>query len=108
MMIQCSECEHFVRGPEGQVGFKCDPFSTIKEPECLMKWQFLRTSELCQKIDRLVATHEATLAMYRKFQPLQERIFKHMERELREADEGEAWRESLEEDEGLEEEDESQ
>ena len=34
-MIQCKECEFFHPGPDGQIGFRCDPFSTVKEPECL-------------------------------------------------------------------------
>jgi hypothetical protein len=38
----------------------------------------------------------APLAVYRKLQPLQERNLKHMERELRDADGGEACRESPE------------
>jgi len=91
-MIQCSECEFFVRGPGGQVGFKCDPFSTIKEPECLAKWQLLRTVELNQKLDRLIAAYESTLAIYRKFEPMQERMLRHMEKEIDEAEEGDAWK----------------
>jgi hypothetical protein len=58
-MIQCSECEFFERGPNGQLTFKCDPFSTIKEPECLAKWQLLRTAEL-GRMDRMIAAYEAT------------------------------------------------
>lgn len=91
-MIQCSECEHFVRGNQGEVTFKCDPFGTIKEPECLMKWQLLRTAELAQKIDRLVTAYEATLEIYRRFAPLQEKMFKHMEREINDAEDSDAWK----------------
>ncbi len=97
-MIQCSECEHFVRGPAGQIALKCDPFSTIKEPECLAKWQFIKSSELTQKMDRLVAAYEATLSIYRRMQPLQEKMFEHMEREIRETEEGDAWKFSDEDD----------
>jgi len=98
-MIQCSDCEYFVKGPGGQVGFKCDPFSTIKEPECLAKWQLLRTTELTQKIDRMVNAYEATLQMYKKIQPLQERMMKHMENELDEQDESDAWKQGYDDDE---------
>jgi hypothetical protein len=91
-MIQCDQCEHFVRGPAGQVAFKCDPFSTIKEPECLAKWQLLKSSELSQKVDRLVTAYEATLSIYRRMQPLQEKMFEHMEREIKETEEGDAWK----------------
>jgi hypothetical protein len=91
-MIQCTECEHFARGPGGQLKFKCDPFSSIKEPECLAKWQVLRASETAQKLDRLVAAYEATLAMYRRMQPLQEKLFRHMEREIEDAEESDSWK----------------
>ncbi|MBX3396072.1 MAG: hypothetical protein KF841_11965 [Phycisphaerae bacterium] len=97
-MIQCENCEHFVRGSNGQVAFRCDPFSTIKEPECLTKWQLLKSSELGQKVDRLVAAYEATLNIYRRMQPLQEKMFEHMERELRDNEESESWKYDLEDD----------
>jgi hypothetical protein len=91
-MLQCSECEHFARGPGGQVSFKCDPFANIKEPECLIKWQILRTVELGQKMDRMVAAYEATLDIYKRFAPLQEKMFRHMEREIDEVEEADAWK----------------
>lgn len=103
-MIQCDQCEHFVRGPGGQVAFKCDPFSTIKEPECLTKWQLLKSSELSQKVDRLVTAYEATLAIYRRMQPLQEKMFEHMEREIKETEEGDAWKFTDEDDDDTDEE----
>jgi hypothetical protein len=91
-MLQCSECEYFQRGTNGQVGFRCDPFSTIKEPECLVKWQLLRLGEMGQKLDRMVGAYEATLAMYKRMEPLQEKMMRHMEREIDEAEEGDAWK----------------
>ena len=84
-MIHCTDCEHFHRGPGGQVGFSCDPFSTIKEPECLVKWQLL-------KLDVLARSHQATLDMYRRLAPLQEKMFRQMERELDEQDDAESWK----------------
>jgi hypothetical protein len=84
-MIQCSECEYFHRGPGGQVGFSCDPFSTIKEPECLIKWQLI-------KLDTMVRSHQATLDMYRRLAPLQEKMFRQMERELDDQDDAESWK----------------
>ncbi len=91
-MIQCSECEFFNQAGGGRLGFKCDAFSTIKEPECLMKWQILRTAEMSQKLDRMITAYEATLAIYRRLQPLQEKMFRHMEREIDEADEADTWK----------------
>lgn len=84
-MIQCSECEHFTRGPGGQVVFRCDPFSNIKEPECLAKWQLI-------KIDTMVRSYQATVAMYNRIAPLQEKMFKHMEREMGDIDEADRWK----------------
>jgi hypothetical protein len=84
-MIQCSECEHFVRGGPGQIRLTCDPFSTIKEPECLAKWQLI-------KIDLMVQAYHATLDMYRRLAPLQEKMFRHMEREIDDIDEADRWK----------------
>lgn len=106
-MLQCSECEHFSRGPGGQISFRCDPFSTIKEPECLTKWQLLRTAELTQKVDRMVAAYEATLAMYRRIQPLQEKMFRHMEQEIDDVEESDSWKYGADDEGDDEEEDDS-
>ena len=84
-MIRCDECEFFRRGPDGSPHLACDPFGTIKEPECLVKWQLM-------KLDSIAQAHEATLAMHRRFAPLQEKMFKYMEREIDEANESEKWR----------------
>jgi hypothetical protein len=97
-MIQCSQCEYFVRGPAGQVGFKCDPLSTIKEPECLIKWQFMRSNEMTRKLDRLVAAYEATLEIYKRLQPLQEKMFRHMEQEIEDVEDADSWKRGLDED----------
>jgi hypothetical protein len=91
-MIQCDGCEFFQRGAAGQVGFRCDPFATVKEPECLIKWQLLRMSEVAQKVDRLVAAYEATLAIYKKLEPLQEKMFRHMEREIDDVEDADSWK----------------
>lgn len=97
-MIQCGDCEFFVRGPEGQMSFRCDPFANIKEPECLAKWQILRTVEMLQKIERMVAAYEATLAVYKRLEPLQEKMFRRMEKEVEELEEGESWKRAADED----------
>jgi hypothetical protein len=65
--------------------FSCDPYANIKEPECLAKWQLI-------KIDRMVAAYEATLAMHERMAPLQERMMRHMERELDEAEDADRWK----------------
>lgn len=91
-MIQCSECEHFVPGPGGQMNFKCNPFTNIKEPECLQKWQLA-------KLDLLVRAYQATIQMYQRLAPLQEKMFRHMEQEIDEADDADAWKRPKDDDE---------
>ena len=84
-MMQCQNCQYFHRSESGEISFGCDPFSNIVEPECLVKWQLV-------KINQMVASYHATLEYYRKLAPLQEKMFKAMEREINEMDEGEKWK----------------
>ena len=84
-MLNCNDCEFFTRGPGGAPQLACDPFSTIKEPECLVKWQLVQLRIIAQ-------SHQATLDMYRRMAPLQEKMFKHMEREIDEAEESDGWK----------------
>ena len=91
-MIQCSECEHFVAGPGGQITLKCNPYTTVKEPECLQKWQLA-------KLDLMVQAYQATIQMYKRLAPMQEKIFRQMEREIDDTDEADAWKRKQDEDE---------
>ena len=84
-MIQCKDCEFYKRGDDGAIAFSCDPFENIKEPDCLAKWQLI-------KINQLVATYQATLEYYRKLAPMQEKMFKVMERELDDISEADKWK----------------
>ena len=84
-MIQCKDCEFYEEGPNGQRTFKCDPFKNIKEPECLTKWQILR-------LDMLVASFQGMLKFYGKMAPMQDKLFKYMEREIDDIDEAEKWK----------------
>ncbi len=97
-MIQCKDCEHFVRAGGGQIGFRCDPFSTIKEPECLVKWQLV-------KLDVMVRAYQATVEMYKRLAPLQEKMFRHMEQEIDDINEAESWKYGGEDDEDEDEDD---
>ncbi len=92
-MIQCKDCEFFGRGPNGELSFGCEPFSTIKEPECLQKWLLIKTNQMA-------ASYQATLDYYRKLAPMQEKMFKVMERELDDMNEAESWKVAEDEDEG--------
>ena len=84
-MIQCEQCEFFSRTPNGGIRLACDPFKNVKEPECLTKWQLI-------KIDQMVSAYHATLDYYRKFAPMQEKMFKVVERELDDMGESEKWK----------------
>ena len=97
-MIECKDCEFCELGPDGKRAFKCDPFTNIKEPECIAKWQLIR-------LDMLLATYQGMVKWYGKLAPLQDKIFKYMQREINELDETEGWKLDTDEDEEEEEED---
>lgn len=92
-MIQCKDCEFFRRHENGRTSFACDPFGTIKEPECLTKWQLI-------KIDQMVQAYHATLRYYDRLAPMQEKMFRVMEREIDDLNEADRWKFDEEEDEG--------
>ncbi len=84
-MLQCQDCEFFSKGPDGSPQLACDPFQNIKEPECLIKWQLVQLGIISK-------SHQATLDMYERLAPLQEKMFKHMEREIDDVDEADKWK----------------
>jgi hypothetical protein len=84
-MIQCKDCEFCEKGADGQVQLRCNPFENVKEPECLAKWQLLR-------LDLMTRAYMMTIAEYRKFAPLQEKLFRRMSREMEEMDDADSWK----------------
>ena len=84
-MIQCKDCEFYEIGPDGRKLFKCDPFSNIKEPECLQKWQVI-------KLDMLLGGYKSMLKWQERMSPVQDKIFKYVQRELEDIDEAERWK----------------
>ncbi len=84
-MIPCDQCEYFSQGPGGEFGFRCNPFTNIKEPECLVKWQLI-------KLDAMVQAYQATISFYKRLAPLQEKMFRQMEREIDDMEESERWK----------------
>ena len=84
-MIQCKDCELCELNADGKISFACDPFNNVKEPECLVKWQLI-------KLDMLLQAYQMTIDQYRKLAPLQERMMKHIERELDDIDESDQWK----------------
>ena len=84
-MIQCKDCKYCEIGPDGRRVFKCDPFSNIVEPECLAKWQLIR-------LDMLLSSYQSMLRFQTKFAPLQDKIFKYMQREIEDLDESDKWK----------------
>ena len=84
-MIECKDCEYYQVGADGGRVFKCDPFSTIKEPECISKWQLIR-------LDMLVSSYQSMLSWQKEFAPMQNKLFRYMEREIDDIDETERWK----------------
>ncbi len=84
-MIQCKDCEFCQIDTNGRRNFTCDPFTNIKEPECITKWQLIR-------LDMLLASHQGMLNWQGKLAPLQDKIIKYMQREINELDETESWK----------------
>ncbi len=84
-MIQCKDCEFYERNAAGAILFRCDPFTNIKEPECLAKWQLVKTNQM-------IAGYQSMLNYYRKLGPLQEKMFKVIEREMDDINEADKWR----------------
>ncbi len=91
-MIQCKDCEFCETDSGGNVQFKCNPFTTIKEPECLLKHQLMR-------LDMMTRAYMTTIAEYRKIAPLQEKLYRHMSREVEEMEEADRWKYGEEDDE---------
>ncbi len=97
-MMHCKDCEFFSEGSDGRPRLLCDPCSNIKEPECLTKLQLV-------SLESMVQAYQATLEMYERLAPLQERMFRHMERELDEAEDADSWKHTEEEEEDDDDED---
>jgi len=90
-MIQCKDCEFCVVDEKGRMQFKCNPFDNVKEPECLHKWMVL-------KLDMLLHGYQSMLSYYNKFAPMQEKMFKFMEREIDDAQDADQWKYSQDQD----------
>lgn len=85
-MLQCEQCEFFSRDEAtGRIMLRCDPFCTIKEPQCLEKWQLLR-------LDALVQSYQATLRLHEKLAPMQKKMFDFLRREMDDIDESDSWK----------------
>ncbi len=87
----CLGCEFFQRDEAGRISFLCDPFTNVKDTSCLMKWQLI-------KINQMVDAYQTTLRYYEKLAPMQDRLFKAMERELEDMDETERWKQPEDDD----------
>jgi E3 ubiquitin-protein ligase DOA10 len=105
-MIQCAECEHFRSDEKGVARFTCNPLINIKEPECILKWQLFKQENLVQRVDSfqlklevinqrvesLVQAYQAMQRIYQRIAPMQEKMFRHVEREIDEMDDAERWK----------------
>lgn len=84
-MIQCKDCEYFKQDETNHRTFLCDPFTNIKEPECLMKWQLLR-------LDLLVTHYHSMNQWQKKIAPIQNKILKYVKREIEDIEDSEQWK----------------
>ena len=84
-MLQCSQCEFFSRDRNGKIHLRCDPFSIIKEPECLQKWQLIR-------LDNLLQAYHFMIQGYQKLAPMQKKLFDMMKREIDDIDQADSWK----------------
>ncbi|MFP4354903.1 MAG: hypothetical protein ACLFUJ_07230 [Phycisphaerae bacterium] len=91
-MLQCKDCQYFSRSADGEIAFACDPFSTIVEPECLAKWQLIKTNQMTAQVAQMASAYQATLNYYQKLAPMQEKMFKFMEREIDEQEDIDSWK----------------
>jgi len=60
-------------------------FVNVKEAECIAKWQLIR-------LDMLLVTYSRMQQMQEKMAPLQDKLFKYMEREINDIDESDKWK----------------
>ena len=98
-MIQCENCEYFKQNENGEIAFGCDPFHNIVEPECLAKWQLIKINQMAAQIGQMASAYQATLGYYQKLAPMQEKMFKFMEREIDDVEDADSWKQPDEEEE---------
>ncbi len=91
-MIQCKDCEFCENDAFGNVRLRCNPFTNIKEPECLTKWQLV-------KIDTMVQAYQRTIEMYQRIAPIQEKMLRHMEKEIDDAEDADSWKKGCDDEE---------
>ncbi len=89
-MLQCEQCEYATQVEPGRFVFRCNPFTNIKEEACLLKWQLL-------KIDTMVQAYQETIQMYQRLAPLQEKMFRQIEREVEDMGEADSWKKGMDE-----------
>lgn len=84
-MINCNDCEFCEIDENGRKSFKCDPFSNVKEPECLQKHQIFR-------LDILIGTYHSMLRFQEKMAPMQDKIIDYVKREIDDIEDSESWK----------------
>ena len=90
-MLQCEDCEFGEVDEKGNVRLTCNPFTNIKEPECLAKWQLVR-------LDLMTRAYMATIQEYKKIAPIQQKLYRRMSQEMDEMDEADRWKHPDDED----------
>ncbi len=90
-MLQCKDCPFGEVDEKGNVRLTCNPFTNIKEPECLTKWQLVR-------LDLMTRAYMATIQEYKKIAPIQQKLYRRMSQEMDEMDEADRWKHPDDED----------
>ena len=97
-MIQCETCQYFKQNENGEISLSCDPFHNVLEPECLAKWQLIKLNQMGAQVGQMAQAYQATLGYYQKLAPMQEKMFKFMEREIDDVDESDSWKQADDDD----------
>ncbi len=83
--MQCKDCQFSELREDGKRIFTCNPFENIVEPECIAKWQLI-------KLDQFLEIQAAQLRSQQSMAPMQSRIMKYIERELKDLEDADNWK----------------
>lgn len=84
-MLSCEQCEYYQKDASGRVHLRCNPFSTVKESECLQKLQLFR-------LEQMVQYYQAMLRFYQNLAPMQKKMFDFMKREMDDIEDADRWK----------------
>lgn len=89
--MQCKDCQYSELAANGKRVFTCNPFENIVEPECIAKWQLI-------KLDQFLEMQAMQLRSQANMAPMQNKIMKYIERELKDLEDADDWKNSYDQD----------